>query len=321
MKSGEFMWAGLFHFGSHMWNDAKENEPLELDYGEWKRITDRMAAVGMNAIVVDVGEGVVWPSHPELAVEGSWPVEKFRAELARMRALGLEVIPKVNFSTTHDAWLKDYGRMVSTPDYYRVCADIVRDTVEIFDRPRLFHLGYDEEAAHHQRNYSYAVIRQGELWWHDFLWFVKETEKTGARPWIWSDYLWSHEKEFLSRMPKSVLQSNWYYGKTFDADECVRLKNETPKDWSHGVNFFRAYETLEKAGFDQVPTSSNFCHDENILETVRFCAAKLDNPRLKGIMVAPWFMTTRKNREKNIFAIEETGRSIAWAKANGRDWK
>ena len=50
VKSTEFMWAGLFHFGSHMWNDAKENEPLELDYEEWKRITDRMAAVGMNAI-------------------------------------------------------------------------------------------------------------------------------------------------------------------------------------------------------------------------------------------------------------------------------
>ena len=70
-------------------------------------------------------------------------------------------------------------------------------------------------------------------------------------------------------------------------------------------------------GFDQVPTSSNYCHDENILETVRFCAAKLDNPRLKGVMVAPWFMTTQKNREKNIFAVEETGRSIVWAKARG----
>ena len=312
------MWAGLFHFGSHMWSDSKASDPLELDYTEWKLISEKMVAAGMNTILVDVGEGVVYPSHPELAVEGSWPVEKFRAELARLRALGLEVIPKLNFSTTHDAWLRQYERMVSTPEYYRVCSDLIRDVVEIFGHPRLFHLGYDEEAARHQKIYSYCVVRQGDLWWHDFLWFVKETEKAGCRPWIWSDYIWNHEEEFLRRMPKSVLQSNWYYGKTFDEAEFVRLGRENPNDWSHEIiNSLRAYELLEKAGFDQVPTSSNYCHDENILETVKYSVEKLNNDRLKGIMVAPWFMTTPKNRVKNAFACEETGRSIAWAKSRG----
>ena len=28
--------------------------------------------------------------------------------------MGLEVIPKMNFSTCHDSWLKNYQRMVST---------------------------------------------------------------------------------------------------------------------------------------------------------------------------------------------------------------
>ena len=40
-----------------------------------------------------------------------------RKELDRMRALGLEPLPKLNFSTCHDAWLKDYHRMISTPQY------------------------------------------------------------------------------------------------------------------------------------------------------------------------------------------------------------
>jgi hypothetical protein len=46
---------------------------------------------------------MVYPSHPELAVKGSWSPEKMKSELARLRALGLEPIPKRNFSASHDA--------------------------------------------------------------------------------------------------------------------------------------------------------------------------------------------------------------------------
>jgi len=30
-------------------------------------------------------------------------------EIARLKGLGLEPIPKLNFSACHDAWLKDYN--------------------------------------------------------------------------------------------------------------------------------------------------------------------------------------------------------------------
>ena len=123
--------------------------------------------------------------------------------------MGFEVIPKMNFSACHDSWLKEYGRMLSTEKYYSVCEDLIRDAAEIFDHPQFFHLGYDEETAGHQRNHLLSICRQGDLWWHDFLWFVKVTERAGCRPWIWSDYIWNHKDEFLNRMPKSVLQSNW----------------------------------------------------------------------------------------------------------------
>ena len=60
-----------------------------------------MRKVRMNMVVIDLGEAIQYQSHPELAVKGSWPVEKFRKELARLRGMGLEPIPKLNFSTTH----------------------------------------------------------------------------------------------------------------------------------------------------------------------------------------------------------------------------
>ena len=192
---------------------------MDFEEGAFHSACDYMAAKGMNFVMIDVGEGYVYPSHPELAVKGSWTPEKMRAELKRIRGLGLEPIPKLNFSTTHCAWLGEYRHAISTPEYYRVVADVIRDVYEVFDRPRLFHLGYDEEDAGHMKGFDYMVIRQGELWWHEFLYTVGLVEKLGARPWIWSDKIWHHRDEFVKRCPKSILQSIWYYLADFAPSE------------------------------------------------------------------------------------------------------
>ena len=300
------MWGALLHMGTNMWSDVPvtswgpfkgeqlslvcQADHLRFDEKVWQALTARMQAAKMNLVVIDLGEALQYESHPELAVKGSWTVERFRKELARLRALGLEPIPKLNFSTAHDTWLKEYGRQVSTPAYYKVCADLVREVCAIFDRPRFFHLGYDEETAAHQAKYRYAVVRQGELWWHDFLFFVKEVESQGVRPWIWSDYYWNHPEEFLSRMPKSVLQSNWYYGAAFDPEK---------------QKYVKAYLDLEKAGVDQVPTGSNWSCDTNFPDTVGFCRKGLAPERLKGFLMAPWFFTLPEWQEKNLQAIAQ----------------
>ena len=201
---GDMLWAGLFHMGTNMWCDQVpsawgpyKGEDLKLvcaadhvrfDEKVWRAITGRMAEVGMNMVVIDLGEAIKYPSHPELWVNGSWEIDRFRKELDRLRSMGIEPIPKMNFSAAHDVWLKKYERMLSTRPYYQVCADLIRDVCEIFDHPRFLHLGYDEETVGHQSRYLYCTVRQGDLWWKDFLWFVKETERNGMRPWIWSDY-------------------------------------------------------------------------------------------------------------------------------------
>ena len=300
------MWGALWHMGTNMWSDRpiqKEgkwktddiyiknmSDTLRFDEAVWRTLTARMKAAGMNQVVIDLGEALQYQSHPELAVKGSWPVDRFRAELARLRAMGLEPIPKLNFSTTHDTWLKEYSRQISTPVYYKVCADMIREVCEIFDTPRLFHLGYDEESAEYTLRYDYVVVRQGDLWWHDFLFLEKEVEKQGVRPWIWSDYYWNHPAEFLNRMPKSVLQSNWYYEAKFDPgkNKCVK-----------------AYLDLDKAGFDQVPTGSNWSSDVNFKGTVAFCRKNLAPERLKGFLMAPWFLTLPEWQEKNMKAIDQ----------------
>ena len=311
----KFIWSYLVHFGVNSWKDVplETQDPnlpekwltrccadhVRFDEPSWQRLSAALAKAGCNQIIIDLAEIVVYPSHPELAVKGSWSVERLRKELDRLRGMGFEVIPKMNFSACHDTWLKDYHRMVSTKKYYQVCEDLIKDVAEIFDRPRFFHLGYDEETANHQAKHLFAVCRQGDLWWHDFLWFVKVTEKAGCRPWIWSDYIWNHKDEFLNRMPKSVLQSNWYYGAKFN-----------PAEMGDRGKHVAAYEWLDKAGFEQVPTGSNFSCDTNFAGTVKFCDEKCHKELLKGYMMAPWTRTFAIHEAKSLEAIAQMAEVI-----------
>jgi hypothetical protein len=297
----KFMWGALLHFGLNIQSDIPVShwggkiyfgEDLKLmtaadhvrfDEAVFDRLTDYMAEKGMNTVVIDLEEALFYPSHPELAVKGTWSVERFQKKLDQLRAKGLEPLPKLNFSTAHDVWLKEYHKMVSTPEYYQVVADVISDAIDAFEKPRLFHIGFDEETHNHQRRHSISIVRQGDLWWHDFLYIVKAVEKKGVRAWCWSDKIWHAKKEFLSRMPKSVMQSNWYYGHNFDLNQPIREGRE--------CNAPNAYIELEKAGFDQIPTPSNWSVNDCVEKTVQFTKKHIAPERLKGFLAAPWVKT------------------------------
>jgi len=325
---GEAMRAYMIQLGTRMWTDRKES--LDFEYPEWTSLTEKIAAAGMNMLLIDLGEGVKYASHPELAIPGSWTPERLREELKRLRGLGLEPIPKLNFSTTHDAWLGPYERMVSTKKYYEVCTDLINEVCDLFDGPRFCHLGFDEEGARHQaangpgfltaangrgasctpeqasKGYDMVVLRQGELWWHDFLLLSEAVENRGVRPWIWSDKYWTEPEEFLKRMPKSVMQSVWYYDASFDIAELkTHEQEELTKEPQRLVNWKRvqSYLDLDKAGYEQIPCGSNWSCDANFGNLVRYCRSNLSALRLKGFLMAPWRYTVALKDEKLVGAI------------------
>ena len=276
--------AYMIQLGTRMWTDRKDS--LDFEYPEWASLTEKIAAAGMNMLLIDLGEGVKYASHPELAISGSWSSERLREELKRLRGLGLEPIPKLNFSAKHDAWLKEYSRMVSSETYYKVCADVIRDVCEIFGTPRLFHIGMDEERAAAQKKDRLIVERQGELWWHDFLFYVKEIERNGSKAWCWSDINWVHHEDFLKNMPHTVMQSNWHY---FFMQNMVRndaeiAKRDWPEAWAGPLGFLE----LEEAKFDQIPCASNYKQPKNLEVLVKFCKEHVAPDRVKGFLMAPW---------------------------------
>ena len=325
-KKDGLSWGFLIHLGMHMWGDAPldrakfdpresyryadTNLKLRCQDAVWRECVDKLAAGGIDTLIIDVGEGVVYPSHPELAIEGSWTPDKLRDEVRRLRALGVEAIPKLNFSTTHDAWLKEYGHMVSTPEYYKVCSDLIGDLMEIFDHPRLFHIGMEEEyTAKMQRGMSYVCLRQGELWWHDFYFLVKEVEKRGARAWAWNDLADFRDRlpEMYAKMPKSVLQSPCFYGLAEDFDK--------PFKYDHERKRLEFIVELDRHGYDLFPTGTTWCpayyakgenNDTNISRLAKFCVKRLSQERLKGVMMSPWVATSPPHREKLRKAIDFT---------------
>jgi hypothetical protein len=322
-SSQNMIWADLIHLSYNMWEDtvpqkyrdenyncktcqeAREwahgyRPNLTFDETVWDALLNEMSAVGMNMVVIDLGDAILYESHPEIAVKNAWTPEKLRSELVKMRKLGLEPIPKLNFATTHDIWLGKYARMVSSDTYYAVCRDLIDEVITLFDHPRFFHLGMDEETAQHQINRNYAVVRQNDLWWGDLYFFISEVEKNGVRPWVWSDYAWHRPEVFFRKMPKSVLQSNWYYGSNFD----IKTLSEQEKP------YVKLYNDLETYGYDQVPTGSNHSVAENFESTVDYCKKIIDPSRLSGFMTAPWRPTLAPCLDRHKEAISQVARAM-----------
>jgi len=287
------MWCDREVAGKNLrYNAAKPY--LRCDDSLWNDLLPAMADAGLNMVILDLGDGVQYASHPEIAVQNAWSVTRLKQELQKMRDLGLAPIPKLNFSTCHDAWLGQYARMVSTDIYYGVCRDLIAEVIDIFEAPRFFHLGMDEEIAYpHQQNFEYLVVRQYDLWWHDLNFYVEQVEKGGVRAWVWSDYVWHHAEEFYAKMPRSVLQSNWYYD--------LKFNRQVPE--------VKAYVELAAQGYDQVPTGSNYNTAGNFEKTVPYCLKNIAPERLLGFMQTVWRPTLEECRSRHLEAIAEVAKA------------
>ncbi|WP_206610972.1 hypothetical protein [Mariniphaga sediminis] len=303
----EKVWGCLLHLSFNMWEEyISPHRPfrgfrpdLELSEPLWNDAVQKMADEGVNMIVIDLGDAVRYDSHPEIAVNNAWSTSRLKTELAKMRKLGLEPIPKMNFSAGHDTWMGEYSKMVSTEKYYQVCSDLISEVCTLFDKPRFFHLGMDEESYSHQTYQNHIVIRQKDVWWKDFYFLVDEVEKQGGRAWIWPDYmLWNNPDEFFKKMPKSVVQSNWYYGENLNLNQL----NERTKV------YVQAYLDLDAHGYDQIPTGSYHAENEkNIMNTVKFGEQKLGAKHLLGFLQTFWKPTIEEYRERILKGIELVG--------------
>jgi len=304
-KKKDMMWVFMLQLGHNMWGDpgsqslAPYSSELATDDVTWREVVSFLPSQGFNTVLIDIGDALQYETHPEIAIKGAWSKEKMKKELDYIRSVGLTPIPKLNFGTTHDAWMGVYSRMVSTPQYYQVCKDLITEVAELFGYPEYFHLGLDEENYACQKKYTYISFRQYELLWHDMFFLFDVCEKLGMHPWIWSDLCRNKDMtdEFMKRMPKSVLQSNWYY-----------LQVRQYPGGPYVDPTFNAYITLNEHGFEQVPTGSTiYGDDSNLLETMQELKLALDPNLLKGYMTVPWFSIGKYDKYRQMNDAEMFG--------------
>ena len=284
----------FLQISNHMWADEytvrmpwshqdpwSPNNNIDLDV--FDRTLDFIAERKFNMIVIDVGDGVKLTSHPEIAAPDAWSIDFLRGKLDEIRARGIEPVPKLNFSCAHNVWQKEWRYRVGLPEYLPFCRDIIKEVSEIFDHPRFFHLGLDEETYDNQKNRGVAIVRNESVFWRDAYELFDECEKNGARAWVFSDYYWRHPDVFAKMMPKSVVQSNWYYGQ-FD----------TRPDFASAYRIV-TYDRLEELGYEQIPVTSGFSKAASPLQCVEYCRRVISPEHLLGFLDIPWHNTTEEN--------------------------
>lgn len=322
------MWAILVHLGYRMWEDTKDL-PFTFDEELWDYIVEESAKIGINTIVLDVGEGLEFSSHPELFAKGGWTRARLRKEIARCEERGIKIIPKLNFSAYHDQWLGEYGEMLSTSLYYKVCADLIRESYEIFHQPEYIHIGMDEEDEYCFRSVEHVNYRKGSLYWHDLRFLLDCVIETGAKPWIWSDPLHYSPEEFCSCVsPDEVLISPWYYHAFkeehytpinsrpsiiahYQRPEYANMKLQFVEEDPINANWCKLTLPYMEKGYNYVPCAGVSSHcDYNTEELVEYYKENAPDDQVVGYMTAPWYMTEQENKQY----FEESFRFLKAAK-------
>ena len=265
--------------------DCIYREEMYCQKEVWTRVTNVLAKLAFNTVIIDIAEGVRLDSHPEIATKGAWSKEELREEIFRLRALGLDPIPKFNFSPAHSAWMGDWAYRFGTPEFDVFCKDIIEETIDLFDTPTFFHIGEEEESAALQHNYI-SITRCPKKKAEDVRFLFDVILKKGVRPAIWMDPDVFEALE--GDVPREVLFFTWNYG--------MQREVEMLEQTSDYMKMIHRYATL---GYDVVPTVSTWSWHLNAKEIMKACKKHVPQERIAGYTTASWMLL----RENKYFAL------------------
>ena len=297
--------AYTIQLGRNMWWDKTGKAPIPQNYLQvifpkyetfhkdktcFRLLVDHAAKEGMNTIVVNIGEGLTYDSHPELNLDGSWTKEELKEELNHIRSLNMIAVPMLNFSAAHDVWLGKYERMVGTKAYYQVCADLIDEVCELFDNPPYFHLGMDEETADAQQLYNHTTVRHEVVFFRDLKFYFDCVRKHGCTPWIFSDSYNRFPKAFLEQVEKDVLLSNEnisFSGKTEELHSYTCYPQELPE--------------LAKHGYSILPMSCCYRYANMPEQTANYIKTNGMEQQVRGVLCYPYLFCESEHRFKLMF--------------------
>ena len=307
--------------------------PLSKDFDKelWQSVIEDAANAGMNAIVLWTGNGVRYESHPEIAREDAVSPEWIKEQVRICREKGIALYPELNLSASHDDWLGEYARMLSTSIYYKVIKDLIEEAYALFDSPAYIHLGMDEEDFKHQKNRDFVAFRQGALYMKDLRYMVDCCKAVGATPWIWACPLFDMTEAFVEEFkPDEIVLSPWYYN-AFRREHYtpIESRQEYVTYYNEGdyakmnirfveedpflVNVRAKALPLMEKGYRYIPCASVFNRcDWNTVDLMEYFRDNGIDRQILGYITAPWIPL--KKEERSLTYLEESFRFFREAK-------
>ena len=199
------------------WTSLKSREK-SFDLQVAHDVVDALSKQGFNMLLIGVSDGVRYDSHPEFSRRYSVPKQQLVELAEHARGLGMEVVPKLNFSRSptncHNHWMRAPGEEWCAhfdDDYsWKTAFEVIDEVIEACKPERFFHVGMDEDHERSVRQFSRALttLHAGLL-------------KRGLRTVAWSDSAldypsgeaYREKSEFAEKegVPRDVVRILWNY--------------------------------------------------------------------------------------------------------------
>jgi len=271
------------------WVPRKPEEgPFSLETGI--RILEAMQKNGLNTIVVDIADGVIYESHPELQRHYSVPIGQLARFAGAAHDHGIDFVPKLNFAKSgrnlHDMWMKPHWSqrnfLRGRNEYWRVAGELIDELVSVCSPQHYFHIGMDED---HLRSVNQFVDAIQIL-----------TDKISAhnlRPVMWNDTCYENRNVIAQvhadkcraaepRIPKSVIQVLWDY-------DLVH----------HGI-----IERLAREEFDVWVAPGR---DSGMIQQWKDLLSSEGGPHGQGLLMSNWRKCNEENEPETINMINTFG--------------
>lgn len=205
---------------------------------EAKRIVSLARRAQFNTLVVQLADGVAFPSMGEIPRSDAWSVEEFRSFLDYVRQNGLRFIPELQLLTHQEKLFRGaypellYNGYTYDPrkeeTYERVFA--IMDEIISLSDPDAFHIGHDEVEGPGK---SRSRLKEGEtplpaeLFLQDVERLHRYLSEKGIETWMWGDMLISAREfpgmlsrhlhgdrayaDLRGRLPRDIVVTDWHY--------------------------------------------------------------------------------------------------------------
>jgi hypothetical protein len=295
---GQLKWHGFLLHLTHydpVWNKQKKTERRH-DQATAHAVIDAMADAGMNLLVVDVKDAVLYRRLPELKKRYSVPMHELAELAGHARERGLQVIPKLNFSMSpqhrHSHWFEPVQSDPPSRDFWRRGLLAVDEVVAAV-QPEIVHVGMDEDDTRSPEEYSRDLLR-----------LYRELRRRGLRMAMWADvcHRWRAQQRWkeipaIRKLPRDVILMPWFY-------------QQVPEEW---------IERLLGWGFEVVGTAGCWLKERKRkgqgkpLDNARGWAGAIRRHGGSGVLVTNWIKCSRANRPVLIETVRACGRILAGA--------